>query len=168
MSALTITLGSGQGEYGPSAGYKVTWFKRTDVGSIWMIRIRACQGSLEPGMCLDSCPHSILQRQQGMWTTQRCLASDPVLGLVVTMLSHMIHGGHWKMGHDNIDLRGGRAQGAGSSSQPCFPYKITFSQLHSAHGGSINLVLSRVWTSGGHEAIRLNFQPDRDQSGKEI
>lgn len=72
------------------------------------------------------------------------------------------------MGHDNIDLRGGRAQSAGSSSQPCFPCKITFSQLHSAHGGSINLVLSRVWTLGGHEAIRLNFQPDRDQSSKEI
>lgn len=71
-------------------------------------------------------------------------------------------------GHDNKDLGDGRAQSAGSSSRPCFSYKITFSQLHTAHGGSMNLVLSRVWTSGGREAIRLNFQPERDQSGKEI
>lgn len=71
-------------------------------------------------------------------------------------------------GHDNNDLGDGRAQSAESSSQPCFSCKITSSQLHSAHGGSINLILSRVWTSGGREAIRLNFQPERDQSDKEI
>ena len=71
-------------------------------------------------------------------------------------------------GHDNNELGDGRAQSAGSSLRPCFSCKIKFSQLHTAHGVSITLVLSRVWTAGGREATGLNFQPERDQSGEEI
>ena len=65
-------------------------------------------------------------------------------------------------GHDYNELGDGREQSTRSSSRPCFSCKITFSQLHTAHGGSITLVLSRVWTSGCREAIGLNFQPERE------
>lgn len=92
MSALTVTLGSRQGGYGPSAGYKVTRSNRIDVGSNWIIRVRACQGPLEPGLVWIPVRTAWCKGNRG------CLANDPAQGLVETTLNHMNHGGHWRRG----------------------------------------------------------------------
>lgn len=68
-------------------------------------------------------------------------------------------------GHDVKDM-----EGAGGAQRPGSPphSPIPPAQLHSISCRKLMvfLVPNRVWTSGGLGAIRLNFKPDRDQSGK--
>lgn len=72
-------------------------------------------------------------------------------------------------GGHNVDDQGGW-QGAEGWVVLTVPLLLhDYSQLQAAPGVPFTLFHARgVWTSGGLGTIRLNFQPDRGRSGKEV